>query len=124
MTGLIKYCEHCHKPFETDYPSKLFCNKSCAKLAADKRDESYYDFPHEANQKPLYTFECAYCGKEVKVYSKYDQRTRFCCGRHSKAFRKAKSKNETSKNRPTNLGLSSGMSLGSLIRREARALGD
>ena len=121
---MIKFCEYCHKPFETDYPSKLFCNKSCANLAADKRDESYYDFPHEPGQEPLYTFKCAYCGKEVKVYSKYDQRTRFCCGLHSKLFRNAQSKKDTAKGRPTNLGLSGGMSLGSLIRREARDLKD
>lgn len=91
-------------------------------MAATNRDESYYDFPHDENQEPLFTFECAYCGKTVKVYSKYDQRNRFCCGLHAKAFKNQSAKNRLSKNRPTNNGLSGGMSLGSLIRRESRAI--
>ncbi len=121
---MIKTCQHCHKTFVTDYTSKIYCNKRCADKAAGLRDESYYDFPHEPNQEPLFTFECAHCGKTVKVYSKYDQRTRFCCGRHAKEFQKQAAKVNQSKHRPTNNGLSGAMSLGSLIKREARNLKD
>ena len=119
---MVKNCEYCHKPFVTDYPSKIYCNKSCASMAAANRDESYYNFSHEPNQEPLFTFKCAYCGKTVNVYSKYDQRNRFCCGLHANEFRKQSAKNRLSKHKPTNNGLSGAMSLGSLIRRESRTL--
>lgn len=117
---MLKTCEYCGKIFETDYPSKIYCDKKCASMAAFERDESYYDFPHAPDAKPIFTFQCANCGKIVNVFSKYDQRNRFCCGQCRKKFNRLKSHN--TKMRGNNIGMSGGMSLGSLIRREAKDL--
>ena len=119
---MIKTCEHCGKIFETEYPTKLYCSKHCTKAARFDRDESYYQFPHEPDAEPLFTFECTNCGKTVKVYSRYDQRTRFCCGQCAKKYELSQNRKQQSKRRGGNMGLSGGMSLGSLIRREARDL--
>lgn len=120
---MLKYCEYCGKPIETPYPNKRFCNKSCAHSARLTRDESFYNFPHEPNAAPLFSFQCAECGKEVKIYSKYDQRTRFCCGICCAKFNQRQYRQRHSKQRYTsNLGMSGGMSLGSLIRRESRSV--
>ena len=116
---MIKTCPKCGKIFSTEYPSKIFCNKNCANKASYERDESCYEFPHEPDAEPVFTFQCANCGKTVNIYSKYDQRSRFCCGQCAKKFYKNQL---TSKRTDGNIGMSGGMSLGSLIRREAMDL--
>lgn len=117
-----KVCEHCGKVFETSYPSKIFCNKNCAKAERFERDESFYDFPHAPDAEPLFSFQCKNCGKEVKVYSKYDQRNTFCCGICAKQFQNSVERKRLAKQRYTaNIGMSGGMSLGNLIRRERRS---
>ena len=119
---MIKTCPECGKLFSTDYPTKIYCNKKCADKAAAKRDESYYDFPHDPDAEPLFSFECSNCGKTVHVYSKYDQRSRFCCGKCAYAFKSGVEAMRLAKQRYTsNLGMSGGMSFGSLIKREARS---
>lgn len=117
-----KACEYCGKVFVTEYPSKIFCDKKCAKKAALKRDESYYDFPHDPDANPIHTFKCANCGKTVNVYSKYDQRIKFCCGQCAKKFAHRQYAAQNRKRSGSNIGMSGAMSLGSLIRREARDL--
>ena len=118
---MLKHCEFCGKLFQTDYPSKRFCNESCARKARFTRDESFYFFPHEQDAEPLFSFKCKNCGKEVKIYSKYDQRNTFCCGICAKNFRTRKRKILNAKKHGANIGLSGGMSLGSLARRESRS---
>lgn len=120
---MLKHCEFCGKLFQTDYTSKRFCNESCAKKARFTRDESFYDFPHAPDAEPLFSFQCKNCGKTVRVYSKYDQRISFCCGICAKKYRQARERQRLAKQRYTsNIGMSGGMSLGSLIRREAKDL--
>ncbi|MBQ7199362.1 MAG: hypothetical protein IJS29_08880 [Selenomonadaceae bacterium] len=114
-----KHCEFCGKIFTTEYASKIFCDKDCARKARFERDESFYEFPHEPNAEPLFTFECSNCGKTVNVYSKYDQRNRFCCGKCAKNFKRKQDAMRYAKKSDSNIGMSGGMSLGSLIRREA-----
>lgn len=63
---MVKICEYCGTSFETDYESKRYCDKLCAKKAAYNRDESFYDYPKES-EFPLRSFECAFCGKRVDV---------------------------------------------------------
>lgn len=119
---MIKICKSCGKSFETEYESKLYCDKKCAKKMARNRDESFYDYPKES-EIPLRSFECKFCGKRVDVYSRYDQRISFCCYKHSILYRNAEAKKRFSKGKKgSNIGMSSGMSLGSLIRREKRSL--
>lgn len=120
---MLKTCEHCGKTFQTDYPTKSYCSSKCSELAYYERDESYYDFPHAPDAEPLFLFECANCGKTVHVYSKYDQRIRFCCGICAKKYQSVRERQRLAKQRYTsNIGMSGGMSLGSLIRREARSV--
>ena len=117
---LIKICPHCGKSFETDHGDKIYCNPNCSKSARAKRDESYYNFPRESTI-PLFSFECAYCGKHVDIYSSLDQRHVYCCYKHYVMYKELKKK--FSKGRKgSNIGMSGGMSLGSLIRRENRDL--
>ena len=119
---MLKHCEYCGKPMETDYPNKRFCSENCSKKARFERDESYYDFPHAPDAEPIFSFQCKNCGKEVKVYSKYDQRISFCCGICAKQFKKVKERQRLADKKSSNIGMSGGMSLGSLIRRESRSV--
>lgn len=107
----------------TDYPTKIYCSEKCAKAARFERDESYYDFPHLPDAEPIFSFQCKNCGKTVLVYSKYDQRTTFCCGICAKQYQRARERRRLAKQRYTsNIGMSGGMSLGSLIARETRSV--
>ena len=108
----------------TEYPTKVYCCKACSREARYKKDSSYYDdFPQTLDAEPLLTFECANCGKTVRVYSSFDQRTRFCCGVCARQFNSRRAAQRLAKQHYTsNLGMSGGMSLGSLIRREARSV--
>lgn len=74
-----KICPQCGNEFEVQNPTKIYCSPRCRDLAMYSRDESFYTYAPERTN-PLYTFECAECGKEVKVYSRYDKRIKFCCG--------------------------------------------
>ena len=74
-----KFCKQCGKEFLTEYPTKLYCSLKCANAAYFEREESDYKYLPETAE-PFFIFNCAECGKEVKIYSKYDQRHTYCCG--------------------------------------------
>ena len=116
-----KFCKHCGKEFLTEYPTKFYCSLKCANAAYFEREESDYKYLPETAE-PFFIFNCAECGKEIKIYSKYDQRHTYCCGKCAKkaSIRRANERNR--KMRGDNLGMSTGMSLGSLIRSENRSL--
>lgn len=116
-----KVCKHCGKEFFTEYPTKLYCSLNCANAAYYEREESDYKYLPETTE-PIFTFECAECGKEVKIYSKYDQRHTYCCGKCAKKAKNRRESERAKKRRGGNVGMSGGMSLGSLIRRERRDL--
>lgn len=118
---MIKYCEHCHKIFETEYPSKKYCSETCARHARFYRDESFYDYAPESSE-PLYSFNCKNCGKEVFIYSRYDQRNTYCCGICCADYTKKRERMRCSKHKSSNIGMSGGMSLGSLRKLEARSV--
>ena len=65
---------------------------------------------------------CPTCGKTVFIYSRTDQRSSYCCGKCAVKYRNKLSLERNIKKRGDNLGMSSGMSLQSLIRRERRDL--
>lgn len=69
-------------------------------------------------QVPLATFYCRQCKRLVEVYDKNDRRTVFCTHSCEKKYWR----HPESHRRPENLGMSGGMSLASLIRRERRDL--
>lgn len=106
---------------------KKCLNPQCQKLFTPKRGQKYcsrscrryyyrhYELKRACVGPPLYDFICKKCGKHVYVY-KGDKRTDFCNPYCEHLFYKHK------KHVPTNNGMSGPMSLGSLIRREARDL--
>ena len=116
---MIKHCEYCGAEMVTNYPAKKFCSETCAKKFRFTRTVGDYDYIRETDE-PYFEFDCANCGRHVKIYSRYDQRIKFCCGVCAKAFH---DKKQVPTNKSGN-NLSAGMSLGSLIRREKRALYD
>lgn len=70
----------------------------------------------------LRTFECRLCRKEVKVVSSRDHRTQFCCCQHERKYWRHDYQRHNSGRTRENQGMSSAMSLGSLIKRERRDL--
>lgn len=115
-----KNCDYCGKEFHTEYPTKLYCSLKCANQAYWSREEDDYKYSPESAE-PIRVFHCKNCGKEVKIFSRLDQRTTYCCGKCAANFAR-KLAAERQRKRRGNLGVSAGMSLGSLIRREKRNL--
>lgn len=114
-------CANCGQEMGDLYPTKKFCSKNCAHQAYLKRGEDFYNYAPEV-EKPLYEFDCAECGKRVEIYSRYDQRIKYCCGLCADKAKKRRVRQRLSKHRPENIGMSGGMSLVGLKIREARDL--
>lgn len=117
---MIKKCEFCGKEFVTEYPTKLYCSVYCAEKAYWDREESDYNYLPDSVE-PLFIFNCKNCGKEVKIFSRLDQRHTFCCGKCAASY-KRKLAAERRRKSKGNIGMSGGMSLVSLIKREKRNL--
>lgn len=81
-----------------------------------KETERRIPLPFET---PIDTFECRQCGRTVEIFDRFDKRMVYCSRACEKKYWREQSKN---KNRSGNIGLSGGMSLRSLIRRESRNL--
>lgn len=114
MTG-VKVCPYCGTTFLPPYPHQIFCCRRCTKKYHKKIGK-----PHPDNARlPVFSeFTCKECGKHVYIREMSDQRTEFCCARCCERYYKHKRE----RNCTTNMGMSGGMSLGSLIRRERRSL--
>lgn len=92
-------------------------------MTADERKEYYsketvrrMPLPFE---KPIDSFHCRQCGKLVEIFDRTDKRTVYCSRACEKKYWRHQSAN---KRRDGNNGMSGGMSLGNLIRRERRDL--
>lgn len=70
-------------------------------------------------QKPINSFVCRTCGKSVDIYDRHDKRTVYCSHACERKYWRDVTKH---RNRNGNIGLSGGMSLQSLIRREKMSL--
>ena len=70
-------------------------------------------------QKPLDSFECRQCGKTVEIFDRTDKRTVYCSRACEKKYWRDATKR---RDKGSNVGMSSGMCLGNLIRRERRDL--
>lgn len=107
-------CPVCGAAFELNGIYQKYCSKKCAMWAN--------------NQNPLpernpFEFKCGHCGKLVVTAPYKDKRIKFCsrrCQQRAKEQRKELRKKSRCGN--GNSGLSGGMSLHSLIRRESRDL--
>lgn len=105
-------CPICNKEFEPKEAWQKYCSLKCGTWA---RNNSLNP-PREP-----FEFYCAHCGKLVITAPYNDQRYKYCSQRcHDRA--KERRKEERRRRLRGNLGMSSAMCLGSLIRRERRAL--
>ena len=100
-------CPVCNKNFEPTVPHKKYCSAECRIWA--------YSNKLIPPREP-YEFDCAHCGKHIVTAPYHDRRSRFCSRACEKKYWRHKKKHDG------NLGMSAGMSLGTLIRRERRDL--
>lgn len=116
-----KRCAVCGAVFEGGARSQ-YCSSSCEHKAYYERGIEYYE-PLQLTDLPvLYSFECASCGRQVNIYSALDRRVKYCCGKcAAKAAEYHKRINLAKSRYNHNLGMSGGMSMGTLIRREYKS---
>lgn len=127
MSDLIapaRRCACCHAVLPADaHPSRKYCSSYCSNKAKRAREEAATVVHREAAELDhvLREFVCRNCGRYVYVVDEHDKRTVFCqraC--EKKWWRDATRHNDHG--RGGNLGMSGGMSLASLIRREREDL--
>lgn len=119
-----KVCKYCKKIFT---PTCARNTKYCS-VACKKRD--YYENGNKhredfSSDEIIREFCCRQCGKQVNVVEKRDRRTTYCSPQCERAYHWNKEKSDNyskSRSRSGVAGMSGGMSLGSLIRREKYAL--
>lgn len=115
-------CPVCNKSFEPRAINQIYCSHEHKELAQRQRYMQRDEPPVPINATPIDEFICKNCGKTVFVYDRSDQRSSYCCGKCAVKYRNKLTKERATKKRGDNLGMSSGMCLGSLIRRERRSL--
>ena len=115
-------CPTCGKTFQPKTKRQKYCSRHCERQATAERYANRDEPPVPINATPIDEFICKNCGKTVFIYSRTDQRSSYCCGKCAVKYRNKLSLEQNIKKRGDNLGMSSGMSLQSLIRRERRGL--
>lgn len=112
-----KTCENdkCKKVFETNIAGQKYCSKKCRKYVGKHKE-----LIHEDDGIPIREFECRECGGRVVIKSEKDRRSVFCCVAHERKYWRHPER--YSHRETSNLGMSGGMSLRSLIKRERRDL--
>ena len=117
----MKFCDYCGRGYEPKQSRQRFCCHKCARKWWKEHPPIHSDPPDGATV--LRAFECKLCRKEVKVVSQRDHRTQFCCCQHEREYWKHDyQRHNASKHGREAQGMSSAMSLGSLIKRERRDL--
>lgn len=106
-------CPVCGNSFEPSVPYQKYCSKKCSNTAVDLHNFNGVDYI----EREPFEFDCAHCGKHVKTAPLNDRRFRFCSKQCERRYWR-----HPPKNCGDNLGMSGGMSLNSLIRRERRDL--
>ena len=120
---IIKFCENCGRQIIDPRPTQKYCCLECQGQAYYLRN-TFRRIPRPG-EKVIREFYCRQCGGLVQVVDKDDRRTVFCCAEHERKYWRDVTKHSSAKHQlKTNLGMSSGMSLGSLKKREARDLRD
>ena len=112
----LKCCPDCGAYFTPRSRRQRFCSPQCLinyyHHTGNKHDEP------QAGAEILRSFHCRNCGRLVEVAEQRDRRTVFCCQPCEKKYWRDRTRHSNSKHEG-NLGMSGGMSLGSLIRRES-----
>lgn len=125
MKQSLKKCANpeCGKLFLPHRPRSRYCSFRCCKRAGRLRYRKFNGIFHKAPGEEdvvLREFYCKQCSRLVQVCEETDKRTCFCCPECERKYWKHPEMDRH--RRGGNRGLSGGMSLGSLIRREARNL--
>lgn len=103
-------CKICGREFAETTPAQKYCSRECLVKSQVLK-------PKPAREP--YEFRCAHCGKPVVTAPYNDQRYKYCSRR---CHDRAKEQRRDKRKRVGNNGMTCGMSLGSLIRRERRDL--
>ncbi len=113
----MKKCKNCGDLFKPKNSRQCFCCADCR--------EEFYKKKGNRHEEPapgvpiIREFVCKNCGYHVRVADAADHRTVFCSQQCEKDYRKhGYLKRNSTKHIRGSQGMSSGMSLGSLIRRE------
>lgn len=112
-------CPACGKLFTTNRSWQKYCSVVCRRRE-NHHNEKIHAEP-QAGKEILRIFWCRMCGKEVRVTDPKDKRTVFCCQPCERKYWKHADRYKNKHARESQ-GMSGGMSLGSLIRRERRDL--
>lgn len=115
---MSKICPECGKSFISSTGQK-YCSYSCYRKHNEAK-EIKHSYPPKG-VPIIRDFLCKECGHEVLVWERSDKRTVFCCSLCEKKYWKHNT-SKSNKHRKGEIGMSGGMSLGSLIRREKRDL--
>lgn len=114
-------CPQCHKDFKPRAVNQKYCSYTCERVAQHQRYLDRDEPPVPEYVRPIDEFICKCCGKTVFIYDRHDQRTTYCSGKCCAAYQKKLASQRAGRVRG-NLGMSGGMCLGSLIKRERRDL--
>lgn len=114
-------CPTCNTEFEPRAVNQKFCSRKCERHAMRQRYWNRDEPDTPINSRPIDEFVCKNCGKTVFIYDRHDQRTTYCSGMCAAAWQKKTAEQKRRRLRG-NLGVSGGMCLGSLIKRERRDL--
>lgn len=121
---LMPTCLVCGKFFSNNGRQK-FCSIECAKRS---NKITYYETevkrPEPApDAQVLRSFYCRCCGSLVNFVDHSDKRTVYCCAKCERKYWRDVTRHPSNRHGlNANLGMSAGMSLGGLIRRELRDL--
>ena len=114
-------CPQCNKSFTPRAVNQKYCSHQCQNLAGTQRYFERDEPPIPVGARPIDEFICKTCGKTVFIYDRFDKRTAYCSGKCCIAYCKKLTAQKRRRVRG-NLGMSGGMCLGSLIKRERRDL--
>ena len=93
-----KICLCCGNEFNTKYATKVYCSERCKKRYKSFKVPDDYNFEPEF-EEPLTEFDCANCGRHIKIYSRYDQRFKFCCSACASEFKRKRDRTANAKRR-------------------------
>lgn len=113
---MIKECVNpkCKKSFQAKRKTQKYCSGKCRKYVEKNKNVDHEET--KIDGVPLREFYCRECGGRVVIKTEKDKRTVFCCVQHERKY--WKHPGTYSHRGTTNLGMSGGMSLNSLKRRE------
>ncbi|MGM9520096.1 MAG: hypothetical protein ACI3WS_05415 [Phascolarctobacterium sp.] len=108
-------CLYCGASFTPKRDNHRFCSRHCSHYYHNRIGNQHK--PADS-QHVIREFMCKECGKHVMISDTKDKRTEFCNAKCCRDYYRHGRERKCT----TNQGMSGGMSLGSLKRREARAL--